>query len=78
MTTHLSVNNYYGINDCNTIYMGFWKNENLVFFLNYLYYLFSLFFIFQHIQIFGGQIFLEMLEILSLKIIVDPHLIGFS
>ena len=26
MTTHLPVNNYYGINDCNTIYMGFWKN----------------------------------------------------
>ena len=44
MTTHLSVNNYYGINDCNTIYMGFWKNENIVFFLTYLYYLFSLFF----------------------------------
>ena len=26
MTTHLPVNNYYGINDCNTIYMGLWKN----------------------------------------------------
>ena len=78
MTTHLSVNNYYDINDCNTIYMGFWKNENIVFFLKYLYHLFSLFFIFQEIQIFGGQIFLEMLKILSLKIIVDPLLIGFS
>ena len=21
------MNNYYGINDCNTIYMGFWKNK---------------------------------------------------
>ena len=33
MTTHLPVNNYYSINDCNTIYMGFWKNENIVFLL---------------------------------------------
>ena len=38
--TYLSVNNYYGINDCNTIYMSLWKNENIVFFLNYLYFFF--------------------------------------
>ena len=59
MTTYLPVNNYYGINDCNTIYIGFWKNENTVFFLNYL---FSLFFIFQHLLYFSiVSIFLNML-----------------
>ena len=36
------MNNYYGINYCNTIYVGFWKNKNILFF--FLNYLFSLYF----------------------------------
>ena len=53
------MNNYYGINDCNTIYIGFWKNENTVFFLNYLFYLF---FTFQHLLYLSTvSIFLNML-----------------
>ena len=42
MTTYLPVNNYYGINECNIIYIGFWKNKNIGFLELSLLSLFSL------------------------------------
>ena len=73
MTIHLSVNNYYGINNCNTIYMSLWKNEDTVFFLNYLYYLFFLFFIFQHVISMRARTITKLEKLKSREL--KPHMI---